>query len=240
MDMQFDFLRNYQFGPAMTADVPRYVDMLESLRRGVDVLYDSPEAMLIHQPQGACTLGATDSDAARHALDAALPTDVSHLVVRDEALLAYVRERFGLEGHSRCVQICYEGIMPVVEGPMVIRHPTAEDWDAVRATYDLVDDEHLYRHFVSDDFFCGYVDGHLAAYVGLHTEGAMGMLYVFPDYRRRGLAAQMVSFFVRRQLSLGRFAYAHVFEDNFPSLALQRKMGMTFSSSPIWWTWPGD
>ena len=36
-------------------------------------------------------------------------------------------------------------------------------------------------------FFGAFVDGQLAGFVGEHSEGSMGMLEIFPAYRRRGL-----------------------------------------------------
>lgn len=227
----------YLFSEKMEANVPRYADMLELLRRGAPVAYDSAQAMLIVEDNGVCTLGAEDMEEGKRALTH-LPKVVREVVVREMALRDYAIETLGFAGSSECVQVVYTADAPRPQGSkLVIRHPSPADWDAVRGAYHLIDEETLYEHFNSDDFFCGYYEGHLASFAGLHTEGAMGMLYVFPQYRRMGLGEEMGNYMVNRQRALGRYAYAHIFCDNEASIALQRKAKMTFGDRHIFWVW---
>ena len=225
-----------RFLPTMLSSVPDHVDLLESLRLGARVIYDSPTAILIDQDE-VYMMAATDDDSALEAL-AHLPDKVDLVVVHNEVALDYLARRYGLEHGGRCVQVMYDRPEPMPSaGRLVIAHPRPEDWDAVRTHYDLVTEEQLYDHFCSEDFFCGYYEGRLAGFAGLHSEGAMGMLFVFPEFRRMGFGEELVAHTVNRQRSLGRYAYAHVFAENEASLALQRKMGMTFSRGNVWWLW---
>ena len=228
----------YLFLPEMQANVPGYADMLECLRRGSPVLYDSARAMLIHEQDGVCILGASDVEEAKAAL-ARLPQSTRMIVVRDRRIRDYAIATLGFADSSECVQVYYDSARAPrpAGGKLEIRHPSASDWAAVRDAYDLITEEKLHEHFVSDDFFCGYYRGDLVGFAGLHTEGALGMLYVFPAYRRRGFAEELSDFMVNRQLSLGRYAYAHVFIDNEASIALQRKTNMTFADWHIFWIW---
>lgn len=230
----------YLFEKAMHKNIARYADMLECLRRGAPVAYDSEEAMLIAEENGNCILGAETEEEGKKAL-AFLPKTAHELVVRDVVLRDYAITDLGFTGSSECVQVVYTQRTPRPQGAKLdIRHPAPEDWAVVKDAYDLIPTEMFYEHFASDDFFCGYYEGVLAGFAGLHTEGALGMLYVFPAFRRMGFAEELSDFMVNRQLSLGRYAYAHVFVDNEASIALQRKTNMTFADRHIFWIWKGS
>ena len=220
----------------MLAAVPEYVDLLESLRRGANVCYDSPRALLLEQ-EGVYMMAATDDAAALEAL-AHLPARVDLVAVHNRVALPYLARRHGLVHGGCCVQVMYDRpeLMPSA-GVLDVAHPRPYDWEAVRTHYDLVEPDQLYEHFCSEDFFCGYYQGQLAGFAGLHYEGSMGMLYVFPEFRHRGFGQELVAHTVNRQIALGRYAYAHVFADNVVSIALQRKMGMTFARGNVWWLW---
>ena len=230
----------YKFKEKMLRNVPRYADMLECLRRGTPVAYDSEGAMLIAVENGNYILGAEDIEEGKRAL-AALPPTAHELVARDVEIRDYAIDCLGFTGSSECVQVVYTQKTPRPQGGKLdIRHPDLADWDVVKDAYDLIPTEIFYEHFVSEDFFCGYYEGKPVGFAGLHTEGAMGMLYVFPQYRRMGFAEEIGDYMVNRQLSLGRYAYAHIFIDNEASIALQRKTGMTFADRHIFWIWKGS
>lgn len=75
----------------------------------------------------------------------------------------------------------------------------------------------------------------LAGFIGLHGEGGIGMLEVFPEYRRRGLAAALVQGMVRRRLAEGAIPFGHIVKGNEPSLRLQKKLGFRFSEEFVYW-----
>lgn len=222
------------FEKVMLGQVPQYVDMLESLRRGATVLYDGPGAMLLSEASHNYMLAATDPEEGKHAL-ACLPDDARFLVAHEWAMHDYITEVLGHRNSYRCVQAHFDRPIVCNHHLLTICHPTPADWDTVRSNYHLVDEEELYDNFVSDDFFAAYHEGHLVGFAGLHAEGAMGMLYVLPEYRHRGFAEEITAFLVTRQHSLGRYAYAHIFADNEASINLQRKLGVTLAPNPIWW-----
>ena len=82
----------------------------------------------------------------------------------------------------------------------------------------------------------GLVDGVLAGFAGIHQEGAMGMLEVLPQFRRRGLAEVLEAALIDQQLRRGRFPYCHVRHGNTASEALQQKLGLTFDENrTLYW-----
>ena len=65
----------------------------------------------------------------------------------------------------------------------------------------------------------------------------MGMLTVFPDYRRKGLGFELEKHLINTALEEGRRAYCNVFFSNTASIALQEKLGLSRGPVFSWWTW---
>ena len=84
-------------------------------------------------------------------------------------------------------------------------------------------------------FFGAFVDGQLAGFVGEYSEGSMGMLEIFPAYRRRGLGYALECFQINRYLSQGRVPFDQVVVGNEKSMSLQKKVGMELSRDTVSW-----
>ena len=80
-----------------------------------------------------------------------------------------------------------------------------------------------------------FVEDELAGFIGEHDEGSMGMLEVFPAYRRQGLGLALESFQINRILEEGRMPYDQVILGNEKSLSLQKKLGMTITKDTVTW-----
>lgn len=118
-----------------------------------------------------------------------------------------------------------------------IRPLTLEDMDFVLENYHNPGayESHI-RQRIAEGMLGGLVDGELAGFAGIHQEGAMGMLEVLPQFRRRGLAEVLEAAIIARQLERGRFPYCHVRRGNTASEALQRKLGLTFDENrTLYW-----
>ena len=94
--------------------------------------------------------------------------------------------------------------------------------------------EHI-RQAIGAGMLGAFVDGTLAGFAGFHSEGSIGLLEVLPAYRRRGLGEALLRGAVRLALERGQYAFGQVLIDNAPSLALQKKVGMTVAREPLYW-----
>ena len=94
--------------------------------------------------------------------------------------------------------------------------------------------EHI-RQAIGAGMLGAFVDGTLAGFAGFHGEGSIGLLEVLPAYRRRGLGEALLRGAVRLALERGQYAFGQVLIDNAPSLALQKKVGMTVAREPLYW-----
>lgn len=75
----------------------------------------------------------------------------------------------------------------------------------------------------------------LCGFIGRHHDGAMGMLHVLDDYRRKGYAYALETFLIRKVLEWGEIPFCDVIDGNDASTALQKRIGMTDVGSVIWY-----
>lgn len=83
--------------------------------------------------------------------------------------------------------------------------------------------------------FGAFIDSKLAGFIGRHSDGSMGMLTVFDEYKRRGIGAGLEKFLINYVMTFGRTPYCDVYVDNAPSLALQEKLGLTPALGYTFW-----
>ena len=75
----------------------------------------------------------------------------------------------------------------------------------------------------------GYVNGRMIGFIGKHHEETIGMLEVFPEYRRHGYGNILIKSLCNLIMEEGRIPYCHIYEDNEASLNMQRHLGMWLS-----------
>ena len=251
-----------KFDIAGKNDTALYVDMLEVIRQdNASVLYDSESALLIQLKSWPLyLLAATDREEGKRLLLSLQPSEDGDivLVLRGEELFSAACE-LGYEYSAPCFQTIYEGKEPLpMKTDLVIRHPGREDYDMIRQTYTLpISEEEVMASIDNPAFAAGYVvsekmdekpggtqdgeldgkPGKLAGFIGLHPEGSIGMLHVYEEFRGRGYARELIAHMINGRLAAGAYPYGQVFIDNEASIALQRKMGMTFSKEYIYWMW---
>lgn len=212
-------------------------DILESLRRGTaDVIYDGADGILIKERTCALYMMSAEYERGRELLSHI--TEPAAITLRGEGFVEYAAPLLGRE-YSSCWQVLYERPEPpnADTGEFEIRPLDAHDYETVKASYNLISEPELYHAVFESPFFAAYCDGKLAGYIGLHAEGSMGLLHVFPEYRRKKLGRALLSHMIAHQLSVGALPYGQVFDDNSASLELQRSLGMTFSLQKVYWFW---
>ena len=216
-----------------------YLDMLEVLRRGsAEVLQAGADGVLLYDWEGEEHMLSARSRAALEGMLPALAgseTVVGHeMWYRDE-----LAERLGLWEEMPCYQAAWLSPEPPELPPFGGElRPLGMEW----APFVL---EHYSNSAIGGlphveealrrGMLGAFVDGAPAGFVGFHPEGTIGLLEVLPPYRRRGLGEVLLLGAVRLALARGQYAFGQVLVDNAPSLALQRKAGMTISAETLYW-----
>lgn len=180
---------------------------------------------------------AAEPEAASDFLDR-VPAGCDLFVGHDMAYFDLARSRFGLPEQEICWSAAYldKDPLPIPDfgGELRLLDRSWAPW--LRAHYSHDFGGVAYMERAADRGIIGaFVEGKPAGFVGFHDEGSIGMLEVLPAYRRRGLGEALLRGAVRLALERGQYAFGQVLIDNAPSLALQKKVGMTVAREPLYW-----
>lgn len=234
--------------PAPRSDARELVAMAESLRLGRSTcVADGADGALVRvEASGDLLLAARDADAAARlmaspALDADWDGAMVALADADWApsVVPAVVARGG-KGEVVRYRVCvYErGVPAPCAGTLDIRPLGPDDLPVVLEHYHNLPEESVLRHLRDGWVFGGYdAEGELVGFIGEHDEGAVGMLEVFPEHRRRGYASELAGFATNRMLACGRVAFSQVVIGNEPSFAMHRKLGWTVLDGVQCWVW---
>ena len=204
--------------------------LLDFFDRGARLCRDTNEGIALrNHALDICCAAGSDADCPE--------LHRSMLVLTDHRPLA---ECLAAEGKEimECRQALYlKKEPPHIAHPGVeIRDLTLEDMPFILENYHNPGayESHV-RGRLQEGMVGGMVDGQLAGFAGIHQEGALGMLEVLPQYRRRGIAEVLEAEMIARQLARGRLPYCHVLLGNAASVALQTKLGLTFEETSLFW-----
>ena len=216
-----------------------YLGLDRVLRRRTGAVVERRDrALLIHDSvSDALMLGCEDAGSGAEMLERHMDDSCRLLMVSDHGLGRAAYRRYGFTGMRECHQTAFYGETPVLPGRLTLKNAEESDLPLLAATYDLVSPAELERIVARGKLLLGYARGRLVGFIGEHLEGSMGLLYVFPEHRRLGYAAELERAMIARTLKEGFVPFGQVEKDNHASLMLQRKIGMTVSDRLICWMW---
>lgn len=227
------------------------IDMQEAIRRGnAELIYVDDGAVFLRHSCGVFMLWCADVPSGERALEEqrkrlAQGAEDEYLgmflcVAHGEAAKQAVLGKTKLVTETPCIQFCR---LSKEKLPMKnigrIRQLDMGDLEVVNAHYDM-GEGHNERAISAGLVYGLEIEGKLAGFIGMHPEGSVGMLEVFPEYRRMGLGTELESFMHNLHIERGWIPYGHVYTDNAASLEMQAKFGLTRSDELIWWTFPPE
>lgn len=216
-----------------------HMGMLEPIRRGsAQLLYASKDGVLLRERKcGAYMISAVSYERGKQIIDT-IPRGAGTLfTLHQPFLVRHTAERFGLKDLFSCVQSVYLGLerLPVMEG-VNIRKLGKGAKEAVLAHYYTVGDPAYIDKLLREETMYGVYEGDaLAGFAGFHPEGSIGLLEIFPEFRRKGYGSALQSHLANLMLDRGYVPFGQVFPDNRKSLALQKKLGFQISQERMYW-----
>ena len=216
-----------------------YLGLDRVLRRGSgEIIAELDNALFLRDRiSSACFLACEDAENGMLLLDRTLGLDCDLLMVSNVSLGNAVFHRYGFSEKMECFQVAYYGEKPSIEAGLTVRTADMHDLPMLIENYRLISPEELENVVKRESVLLGYSHDHLVGFIGEHLEGSMGILYVFPEYRRRGFGAALQTHLMARTMEKGYVPFGQVEKENHASLALQKKIGMTRSDNLIMWMW---
>ncbi|MBO4871870.1 MAG: GNAT family N-acetyltransferase [Lachnospiraceae bacterium] len=216
-----------------------YLGVDRVLRRGSgEILEEREDAVLVRDSiSGAFLLACENREAGRTLLEKHLDDGCRLLMVPDCELGESAFRQYGFAEKLECWQLAWYGAPPALDSRIRVRTARPEDLDLLIRTYHLVSPEEMAQIVERKTLLLGYRQDCLVGFIGEHLEGSLGLLYIFPEFRRRGYAAALEKEAVARTLQKGYIPFGQVEKSNTASLLLQEKLGMVRSERLICWMW---
>ncbi|MEE0692575.1 MAG: GNAT family N-acetyltransferase [Lachnospiraceae bacterium] len=214
------------------------IGMLQVLHRGTaEILHACEKGVYLRDTVSNAYMLSSDDDAMgiewMHAFER---RSYSLMQICSQEAAEYAKKRYGFETELTCVQAVYEGKeAPQNSGKLSICEPDDETMELIASSYDKLSKDELWQIRSLHDLYAGYLDEVCVGFIGSHLEGSMGLLEIFPEYRRRGFAAELERFMIGHMLRQGLFAFAQIETWNEKSLSLQNKLGLRISEERIRW-----
>jgi len=159
------------------------------------------------------------------------------IVVHQESYRDHLIEK-GYTVLSNCYQVAYVNSPFSIELPqgVEIKHLTLNHLDFVFGLYNkFVDLNYLEERIINKKMFGIFYKEQIAGFIGLHMEGAIGMLEIDKKYRRRHFATFLEKYIINKQLELSKTPYCQIIKGNEKSVALQKKLGFSFAKGSVFW-----
>lgn len=220
----------------LSRDKRNNIHIIECLARGLgEILFMQGEDIAVWQWDGRiCMINATDPESGEELLKYC-PLDEAKLFVIGQDFMKTMLEKRGYKGLFPCRQFLYTERTPLSVRHKDIRRLGMESLDYICGRYDMGSTDYVRDRIRAGVMYGAFADGRLAGFIGMHTEGSLGMLYVEEDCRRQGLAASLVAYAANRTLERGWTPYSQVVSENEASVRLQEKLGFYQAKNQFWW-----
>ena len=216
-----------------------HVDILEALRaKNLQILYSGPKGHLSAHSTDMdyFYMSAPDLDGARY-LCSLLPDTWYCINTHHMYEIDALQELGPMAYNYKCCLATFNHKEPLPLNNNCQIHPlTMEYLDYASMRYHLFRNrEYVAERISAGEMWGAWVEGKLCGFIGLHDEGAMGILEVDPDSRRLHLGTELESWLINHRVSNGAYAYCQIVEGNHASMGLQKRLGLTFSDFQVCW-----
>ena len=226
-----------------------FVDISECVLRGAaEILYAESGAgeldgvLLFERSSGIYAFAAAGEAGAHRALDGLDEADLASkscwIVAHGDACRKAAYDRLHIVRETACFQVAYLQKTPLpLRGDLVFSYPDRAQIERIKQDYKLESPENIERLCADKKLWaaCLKDTGEFVGFIGEHPEGSMGLLQIFPEYRRKGFAEETEKFQINRYVQGGRVPYGHVIEDNAVSVSLQKKLGLQTAKEKVYW-----
>ena len=217
-----------------------YIDMIESLKRGSgDIFYAGEDGIIVMNSNASiCMIAAFSNENILDITEAINKIRGKwRFVIHQEYLIDILKEHYEVKEVIPCRQAVYTRRVSLpVSKEFEIKVLDVSYLEEVISHYNMISEvSYIKDRLMKSNIFGAFIDGKLAGFAGVHAEGSLGILEVFKEYRRKGVAAALEAYVINYHLALGYTPYGNVVEDNEISFHLQEKMGLSLSTEKIFW-----
>ena len=216
-----------------------YISFRRVIERGTAEIIEEGEDFLFLYDSVSETymLACDDAEAGKALLDKYEDRGYELIETTCKEAAEYACDRFGFDNCLECWQFAYLGEAPEPEQRLRMRTAELSDLPALTKVYDQISEDEMARDIRLGNVLLAYEGDKLAGFIGEHLEGSIGMLYVFPEFRRKGYAAALENAEFAKMIRQGFIPFGQVITGNTASYNLQKKRGLTEAGKLVYWCW---
>ncbi|WP_244835022.1 GNAT family N-acetyltransferase [Clostridium sp. BJN0001] len=213
-----------------------HMGMIDSIHKSAaEILYAKTDGVLIKEKKSnAYMVSVNNFEKGRELINSI--SECNLIVSHQKYMVDYILNRFGLSEKLECVQVVYMDKTKInIKKELKIKKLEPFQIKVVLEHYDKLSSSEIEILLKNGKLFGGYKNGTLIGFVGNHLEGSIGLLEVFPKYRRLGYGEALEGYIVNQMLEKGLVPFAQVETKNQKSIALQNKLEFSISSEKLYW-----
>ena len=237
-DLYQRYLEKRQLIKALAKDKRNNIHMMECLSRGLGrICYADDEDVIIYlQEEKICMINAAAQERGKMLVERLHPClPKVDLFLTGQKFMKDILEENGYNTLFSCYQFLYTEKAPLPVRHKDIRRLSMESFPYICQHYDMGQAEYVRERILAGAMYGAYLENCLLGFIGIHSEGSIGMLYVDEAYRRQGIASSLEAYMINRMLEQGFIPFTQVKEDNKESLCLQEKLGFYRAPNLFWW-----
>ncbi len=204
-----------------------------------EVLFENENGFLLYgKDDGLANCYAADEVTAK-AIVKLIPKNVTLVSVRGD-FIKNVLLNCGFVIQDDCFQFEYYGKpLNSPKSEFTIRKIGINDFDKIAAFYHS-SVEYIKNLLKKGVFLAAFKDDEIIGAIGEHERGTIGMLFVKPTYRRKGIATLLMTAKTNEVLSKNKVPVLHVKKGNDASFYLQKNIGYELVTDKSYWLKPKD
>ena len=214
-----------------------HMDIIVPIKRNTaEIIYSGTDGVVIKETKSGAYLMALDSY--KKALDIFHKLDNSYLYsVKNKDLATYIMDKTRLCDLMEANQFTYLKQEKLKNDDILQIKELDETYkDIIISHYTGVSDpSYIIERIENKELYGGFFEEKFCAFIGFHAEGSMGMLYVFPEFRKKGFATKMQIYMTNLMLDMGLTPFNQVEIYNTNSRNLQEKLGFEMSEEKVYW-----
>lgn len=232
-----DFIYRY-----FSEELNHFCDMKEVYRRGnCEILYEENDGiMLLDHTTKMYYASAKNIEAAKDILYK-LPSDYETFIAHEEVFKTLENKSFS---YQSCL-VAYNHLYSkkekyrIPENPFTFKMLEESEIEKVKENYTMIEElgyEYLQER-IKEGMMAAYLNQELVGFIGMHNDGAIGMLEVFKGYEGQHIATYLQCAYINHLMDVKYpgLLYSQVMEDNEVSMHIQKKLKFEKASRPVYW-----
>lgn len=218
-----------------------YVDMIVLYKRGhYKILYEENDGILMHDEIADSYLASAKTLAGAKDIVNMLPQDYGTFVAHEE-IFTQIESEWNINSSLMSYNHVYESkeVYDISNDSIKFHLLDDKDMDIVKEHYTikpLCTNTYLQR-CIKRGMLGAYIGNTLVGFIGMHDNGAMGLLEIFDEYQGKGIATLLQMAYTNKLINeeyKGNI-YSQVNAKNEISLHLQEKLHFIKAKTPCYW-----